>query len=137
MRKLLTAAFIIAAAFGMAQAQDQSNTQPPREQSTEELVKMARAPLQPDGIGRAVIVVQDENGNPVPGAYAKLESNWGGDNFCESWATTGARGAVALNPIHMGHLKLMVKAKGYQTQKLDVQASSLSEPVRVTLTKKK
>ncbi|HEV7857972.1 MAG TPA: hypothetical protein VGO91_05020 [Pyrinomonadaceae bacterium] len=133
MRKLLTAALIITAAFTFSHAQGTTAST----QSTEDLIKMARAPLQPDGIGRAVVIVQDENGNPVRGAYAKLESTWGSDNFCESWATTGEKGAVALNPIHMGQLKLMVKAKGYQTQKIDVQASSLSEPVHVTLTKKK
>lgn len=134
MRKLLTAALIIAAAFTLSFAQGTTSSST---QNTEDLVRLARAPQQPDGIGRAVVIVQDENGNPVKGAYAKLESNWGSDNFCESWATTGDRGAVALNPIHMGRLKLMVKAKGYQTQKIDVAANSLSEPVRVTLTKKK
>jgi hypothetical protein len=36
----------------------------------------------------------------------------------------------------MGKLKLVVKAKGYQTQKLEVDASALSEPVRVTLARK-
>jgi hypothetical protein len=133
MRKLLTAAFIIAASFTFCLAQGTTSST----QSTEDLVKMARAPLKTDGIGRAVVIVQDENGNPVRGAYAKLESVWGGDNFCESWATTGDKGAVALNPIHMGQLKLMVKAKGYQTQKIEVPASSLSEPVHVTLAKKK
>lgn len=133
MRKLLIAALIIIAAFTLSLAQQSSS----QTQSTDELLKMARAPLQPDGIGRAVVIVQDENGQPVKGAYAKLESNWGSDNFCESWATTGERGAVALNPIHMGRLKLMVKAKGYLTQKVDVSASSLSEPVRVTLAHKK
>ena len=133
MSKLLTAALIIAAAFTFCLAQGPTSST----QNTEDLARMARAPLQTDGIGRAVVIVQDENGNPVRGAYAKLESVWGGDNFCESWATTGEKGAVALNPIHMGQLKLMVKAKGYQTQKIEVQANSLSEPVHVTLTKKK
>jgi hypothetical protein len=133
MRKLLTAALIITAAFTLAFAQEANSST----QGTDDMVRLARAPLQPDGIGRAVVVVRDENGNPVPGAYAKLESIWGSDNFCESWATTGEKGWVALNPIHMGRLKLMVKAKGYQTQKIDVTASSLSEPVHVTLTKKK
>jgi hypothetical protein len=136
MRKLLTAAFIIAAAFTFCLAQ-QGTTTTSSTQSLEDLAKIARAPLQPDGIGRAVVIVRDENNNPVKGAYAKLESVWGGDNFCESWATTGEKGAVALPPLHMGQLKLMVKAKGYQTQKIDVSASSLSEPVLVTLNKKK
>lgn len=133
MRKLLTSAFIIAAAFSLCFAQGLTSST----QSKEDLAKLARAPMQPDGIGRAVVIVQDENGSPVKGAYAKLESVWGGDNFCESWASTGTEGAVALPPLHMGQLKLTVKAKGYQTQKVEVPANSLSEPVRVTLTKKK
>jgi hypothetical protein len=36
----------------------------------------------------------------------------------------------------MGELTLVIKAKGYQTLKIDVPANSLSEPVRVTLQKK-
>jgi hypothetical protein len=131
MRKLFIAALIVAAAFSYAFAQQETN-----QQSLENITRLARAPQQPDGLGRAVVVVSDKDGNPVRNAYAKLDSVWGGDNFCESWGSTNDQGAIALNPIHMGKLKLMVKAKGYATQKIEVDASSLSEPVRVTLTRK-
>lgn len=131
MRKLFIAALIVAAAFSFAFAQQEATTQ-----SLENITRLAKAPQQADGLGRAVILVTDRDGNPLPNAYAKLESVWGGDHFCESWGSTGNLGAIALNPIHMGKLKLMVKAKGYQTQKIEVDASSLSEPVRVQLARK-
>jgi hypothetical protein len=131
MRKLFIAALIVAAAFSFAFAQQEATTQ-----SLENITRLAKAPQQADGLGRAVILVTDREGNPLPNAYAKLESVWGGDHFCESWGSTGNLGAIALNPIHMGKLKLMVKAKGYQTQKIEVDASSLSEPVRVQLARK-
>jgi hypothetical protein len=131
MRKLFIAALIVAAAFSFAPAQEGATAQ-----SLENITRLAKAPQQSDGLGRAVILVTDSNGNAIPNAYAKLESVWGGDHFCESWGSTGSLGAIALNPIHMGKLKLMVKAKGYQTQKIEVDASALSEPVRVQLARK-
>ena len=131
MRKLFIAALIVAATFSFALAQQQTTPK-----TLEDITRLAHAPSMPDGIGRAVILVSDKDGNPITNAYAKMESIWGGDNFCESWGTTGSLGALALNPIHMGKLKLMVKAKGYATQKIEVDASSLSEPVRVQLTRK-
>jgi hypothetical protein len=36
----------------------------------------------------------------------------------------------------MGNLKLKIKAKGYQTQELEIPFDSLGDPVRVTLKKK-
>ncbi|HEX7999658.1 MAG TPA: hypothetical protein VF528_14825 [Pyrinomonadaceae bacterium] len=131
MRKLFIAALIVAASFIVAPAQQDT-----QQLSLEEITRLARAPQQADGLGRAVILVSDKDGNPVRNAYAKLESIWGGDQFCESWGSTNNLGALALNPIHMGKLKLVVKAKGYQTQKIEVDASALSEPVRVTLVRK-
>lgn len=131
MRKLFIAAFMMAVAFSFAPAQ-QDTTQ----QSLEDITRLARAPQSTDGLGRAVVIVNDKDGNPVRNAYAKLESIWGGDHLCESWGSTNGTGAIALNPIHMGKLKLVVKAKGYETQKLEVDAHSLSEPVRITLAHK-
>ena len=132
MRKLLIAALILIATFSLALAQQETTTQP----TLEQIISRARAPKQVDGLGQAVIIVSDKDGNPIQNAYTKLESVWGGDHFCESWGSTNNLGAIALNPIHMGKLKLMVKAKGYETQKIEVDASSLSEPVRVTLARK-
>lgn len=132
MRKLSIVALILIAALSLTAFAQEQTTQ----QSLENITRLARAPQQPGGLGRAVVIVSDKDGNPIKNAYAKLDSIWGGDNFCESWGSTNDMGAIALNPIHMGQLKLVVKAKGYQTQKLVVDASSLSEPVRVTLARK-
>lgn len=132
MRKLYLAALIIVAAFSMGLAQQGPN----ETKSTEELLKMGRAPSAAEGIGRAVIEVEDMNGNPVPNAYVTLSSIWDGDQFCESYGSVNRDGVIALNPIHMGKLKLKVKAKGYKTQEIVVNPSTLNEPVMVKLEKK-
>jgi len=41
-----------------------------------------------------------------------------------------------LPPIHMGTLKFIVKAKGFHKQEVEVPASSLGDPVRITLRSK-
>src|SRR5205085_9708314 len=74
--------------------------------------------------------------SPVNGAFAKLESRRTDGFFCESWSPTNDRGVAVLPPIHMGKLMLIVKAKGYQTIKIEVPTDSLSEPIHVTLHKK-
>jgi hypothetical protein len=131
MRKLFIAALIVAAAFSLSLAQETSAPQ-----NTDETPNMGQMPTQPNGIGRLDLRVVDQSGKPIKGAYAKLESTRSDGYFCESWNSTDAKGVAVLPPIHMGSLKLMVKAKGYQTQKLDVATNSLGEPVRVTLAKK-
>lgn len=132
MRKLIAIAGLIAISLGVSAAlQAQTGTQ-----DFDQYLRLGRAPLQTEGIGRAVVVVTDQSGNPISNASVKLESWWGKDQFCESWGGTGSRGAIALNPIHMGRLKLNVKAKGFRTQKLDVSASSLNEPINVTMVRK-
>jgi hypothetical protein len=132
MRKLFIAALIIAAAFSTGLAQDTGAPQ-----NGDETPNMGKAPTEPNGIGRLDLRVMDENGKPVKGAYAKLESTRSDGFFCESWNSTDAKGVAVLPPIHMGSLKLIIKAKGYQTQRLDIATVALSEPVRVTLTRKK
>jgi len=94
------------------------------------------APKVENGIGRADVRVRDENGNPIKDAYVKLESTRTDGFFCESWNNTDEHGLAGLPPIHMGSLKLKIKAKGYQTVELEVPADQLGEPVRVTLKKK-
>ncbi len=134
MRKLFIAALIIAATFSLGLAQQDSTAT--TTQDTDAALKMGHAPAHTDGIGRAVVVVNDEAGNPVKGVYAHLESLWGGDNFCESWNWTNDKGIAPLNPLHMGKLKLKLKAKGYRTQEVTVDPSTLGEPVHVTMRKK-
>src|SRR3981081_1413866 len=128
MSKVLSALLIIAATFAIALSQEPSQSQndPPSQ---------GVAPKVANGIGRADVRVFDESGNPIRNAYVKLESTRTDGFFCESWGDTDANGVIALPPIHMGSLKLKVKAKGFRQQELDVPADSLGGPVRVTLKK--
>ena len=125
MRRLLIASLLIASAFGAASAQD-GNAVP----------NMGRAPKQADGVGRLDLRVVDENGNPVQGVRADLQSKRPGGFLCESWNWTDARGVAVLPPLHMGKLTLKLSAKGFQTQTIQVDASSLNEPVRVVMVRK-
>ena len=129
MSKVLSVLFIIVASFSIALSQEPSrnnNTQP----------SQGVAPKVPNGIGRADVRVFDEKANPIRNAYVKLESTRSDGFFCESWGETDANGRIALLPIHMGSLKLKVKAKGFRQQELDVPADELGDPVHVTLKKK-
>ena len=127
MSKILAAVLFIVAAFSMAVAQESSATNP---------ASQGVAPKVENGIGRADVRVFDENGNPIRNAYVKLESTRTDGFFCESWDNTNERGITVLRPIHMGSLKLIVRAKGFQKQELNVLANELGEPVHVTLHKK-
>lgn len=133
MRKLLAAALIAGATFSAGLAQGTVSTS----QSTQDVPNMGQAPKQMNGIGRLDLRVVDQSGNPVKGASAKLESRRSDGFFCESRNFTDARGVSVLPPIHMGDLKLIVKAKGYASQTLNVTRDSLGEPLRVTLIAKK
>jgi hypothetical protein len=129
MSKFLITLFLIAATFsvGLAQNQSQNPNDPPN---------MGAAPKEANGIGRLDLRVVDEQGNPVGNAYAKLESTRTDGYYCESWNDTNERGVAVLPPIHMGTLKLKVKAKGFKTMEIAVPANSLDQPVRVTLVRK-
>ena len=125
MRKLIIATLLVVSAFGAASAQNNN-----------EIPNMGRAPKQTDGIGRLDLRVVDQDGNPVQGVRADLQSKRSDGFLCESWNWTDARGVSVLPPLHMGKLTLKLSAKGFQTQKVEVNAASLNEPVRVTLVKK-
>ena len=129
MRKLLLATFFVVAAFGLAPAQDSTS-------QGRDIPNMGRAPSQENGLGRLDARVVDEAGNPVRGVSLKLESRRTDGFYCESWNMTDERGVAVLPPLHMGRLRLIVKAKGYEDQRLDINAANLNEPVRVTLAKK-
>jgi len=136
MRKLLIAALIIGTTLSLGMAQETTEPQPPQ-QSTEQMLKMGHAPSAPGGIGRAVVVVTDEQNNPVKGAYVKIVSLWGEGNLCESWAWTNDQGVVVLPPLHMGELKMNSTAKGYKKYVEEIPLSALSDPIRITLVSKK
>jgi len=124
MRRLLIATLLVVSAFGAAAAQNN------------EVPNMGRAPKQADGVGRLDLRVVDQDGNPVQGVRADLESKRSGGFLCESWNWTDARGVAVLPPLHMGKLTLKLSAKGFQTQKVVVDAASLDQPLRITLVKK-
>src|ERR1700752_4844722 len=115
MSKVFSALLILIAVATFALAQDpaRNNDDPP---------STGLAPKVENGIGRADVRVRDENGNPIKDAYVKLESTRTDGFFCESWNNTDERGLAALPPIHMGTLKLKIKAKGYKTVELEVPA---------------
>src|SRR5215207_280949 len=131
MRKLIFATLLIAATSGAAFAQN--GVQSP---DNNDIPNMGRAPKQTDGVGRLDLRVVDEDGNPVKGVRADLQSQRSGGFLCESWNWTDARGVSVLPPLHMGKLTLKLSAKGYETQKLTVDAANLDQPVRVTLVRK-
>jgi hypothetical protein len=126
MRRLLIATLLVASAFGAASAQTNNN----------EIPNMGRAPKQADGVGRLDLRVVDANGDPVQGVRADLQSKRSGGFLCESWNWTDVRGVAVLPPLHMGKLTLKLSAKGYQTQKIEVNAADLDQPVRIVLQKK-
>jgi len=127
MSKILSVSLIILAAVTLAFAQEPGRDDPP---------STGLAPKVINGIGRADVRVRDEKGDPIKDAYVKLESTRTDGFFCESWNNTDARGIAGLLPIHMGNLKLKIKAKGYQSQELEIPFEQLGDPVRVTLRKK-
>jgi hypothetical protein len=128
MSKIFSVLLIIVAACALGLAQEPTLSNEPPSKGV--------APKTVNGIGRADVRVRDENGNPIKNAYVKLESSRTDGFFCESWNDTDEHGIADLPPIHMGTLKLKIKAKGYQSQELEVPADQLGEPVRVTLKKK-
>jgi hypothetical protein len=128
MRKLIFATLFALALATVCAAQSGA--------SQSDIPNMGRAPSGMNGIGRLDARVFDTQGNPVPGIYLKLESERTDGFYCESWNTSDSNGVAVLPPIHMGRLRLVVKAKGYEDQKLDVDPATLGEPLRVTVRKK-
>jgi hypothetical protein len=128
MRKLIFVVFIVLAAFAFVPAQNSM--------SLDDIIKLASAPKEAEGLGRAVVIVTDEAGNPIKGANAHLHSYWGNPKeHCEAWDLTNEDGATALPSIRMGKLKLNVKADGYKEIEISVSANSLDKPIKVTLKK--
>jgi len=127
MSKILSALLIILAICAIAAAQETNPNDPP---------STGVAPKVINGVGRADVRVRDEDGNPIKDAYVKLESTRTDGFFCESWNNTDEHGLAGLLPLHMGNLKLKIKAKGYHSEELEIPFDQLSDPVRVTLKKK-
>jgi hypothetical protein len=132
MRRLIFATLLLAATFATATAQDNAASS----NNTNDIPNMGRAPKQTDGVGRLDLRIVDEDGNPIKGVRADLESHRSDGFLCESWNWTDARGVSVLPPLHMGKLKLKLSAKGYETQKIEVNAADLDQPVRIVMHKK-
>jgi len=130
MSKVLLILLMLIATAAIAFAQEPTRT------SNDEPPSTGVAPKTENGIGRADVRVRDEQGNPIKDAYVKLESTRTDGFFCESWNNTDEHGLAGLPPIHMGSLKLKIKAKGYHSVELEVPADQLGDPVRVMLKKK-
>jgi len=129
MSKVLSIFLLVIATTAIAHGQEptRNNDDPP---------SMGVAPKVENGVGRADVRVRDESGNPIKDAFVKLESTRTDGFFCESWNNTDEHGLAGLPPIHMGSLKLKIKAKGYQTVELEIPADKLGEPIRVAMKKK-
>jgi hypothetical protein len=128
MRKLIFATLLIAATSGAAFAQTGGQSA-----NNNDIPNMGRAPKQADGVGRLDLRVVDENGNPVKGVRADLQSQRSGGFLCESWNWTDVRGVSVLPPLHMGKLSLKLSAKGFETQKLEINTADLDQPVRIVM----
>jgi len=132
MRKtLLTLCAALALCGSSAMAQNMNQTASPNDAPN-----MGRAPKEMNGIGRLDLRVLDEAGNPVPNAYATLESRRTDGYFCEAYGATDSRGVFAMPPLHMGELKLIIKAKGFEKATVAVDRDALGEPVTVRLVRK-
>lgn len=133
MRKtLLTLCAALALCGSSATAQNMSQTV----SNAGDAPNMGRAPKEINGIGRLDLRVLDEAGNPVPNAYATLESRRTDGYFCEAYGSTDSRGVFAMPPLHMGELKLVIKAKGFEKATVAVDRNALAEPVTVRLVRK-
>src|SRR4051812_16242773 len=94
---------------------------------------MGHAPASADGVGRLDLRVFDSEGQPVSGAQAKLTSHRPGGLLCETWNSTNANGIAVLPPLHVGSLKLVVKAAGFRAQTINLSPADLAQPVHITL----
>ena len=133
MRKFFLVSLIVVSIFTTAVAGQGGASQ----DASDNIPNMGRAPKTPNGVGRLDLRIVDEDGNPVRGVRADLVSKRTDGFLCEAWAWTDARGVAVLPPLHMGSLTLKLQAPGFQTQKVEVAASSLDNPVRLTLVRKK
>jgi hypothetical protein len=132
MRKLCTLVFMIVTVTALAAAQEDNS-----QKTAEELAHYATVPAARDALGRAVVEVVDQNGNPVYNAYVTLESLWSnGTMRCEAFGGTNHKGAIALDPIHFGDATLTITADGFTKYKAPVAPSELAKPIRVELKKK-
>ncbi|MFL6230797.1 MAG: CHAT domain-containing protein [Pyrinomonadaceae bacterium] len=79
--------------------------------------------------------VVDQDGNPINGVKAKLESERGSNGLkCDCEHVTDVDGSILMDPIHFTHtLKLTLSAKGFDPLQINVNPSDLNQPYKVVL----
>jgi hypothetical protein len=101
------------------------------------ILPLGHAPKTADGVGRVDARIMDEQGHPIQGAKLKLKSHRTNGILCESWNTSNECGQALLPPLHIGpQLTLTIEAAGFQKQTINLDASSLDQPVEIKLLRK-
>jgi CHAT domain-containing protein/tetratricopeptide (TPR) repeat protein len=79
--------------------------------------------------------VVDQDGNPIDGVKAKLESERGSNGLkCDCEHVTNVDGSILMDPIHFTRtLKLTLNAKGFEPLQINVNPSDLNQPYKVVL----
>jgi CHAT domain-containing protein/tetratricopeptide (TPR) repeat protein len=79
--------------------------------------------------------IVDQDGNPINGVKAKLESERGSNGLkCDCEHVTDVDGSILMDPIHFTRtLKLTLSAKGFEPLQLNVNPSDLNQPYKVAL----
>lgn len=94
------------------------------------------APTTRSGIGRMDLRIRDENGAPVQGVRAQIQSTRPDGKYCEAWDTTGPSGRTLIPPLNIADkIKLVLRRPGQPPQELSLSASDLAKPVQVVMTK--
>ncbi|HVG31107.1 MAG TPA: CHAT domain-containing tetratricopeptide repeat protein [Pyrinomonadaceae bacterium] len=108
---------------------DAANNTPPNEPT------LGHGPTARNPSVRMDLRVVDQDGNPVKGVKAKLESERGaGGLLCDCTHFTDAAGKVLMDPIHLTRtLKLTLQAKGFDPLQVSVDPSKLNQPFRVAM----
>ena len=108
---------------------DAANNTPPNEPT------LGHGPTARNPSVRMDLRVIDQDGNPVKGVKAKLESERGENGLlCDCTHITDAAGKVLMDPIHLTRtLKLTLQAKGFEPLQLSVDPSKLNQPYRAVM----
>jgi CHAT domain-containing protein/tetratricopeptide (TPR) repeat protein len=107
---------------------------PDNQQDPKNPPNLGVAPNTPNGVGRMDLRVTDEQGNPVRGVRAQIQSARPGGLYCDCWDSTDAYGRAVMPPIHIAdQIKLVLQAPGLSPQVLNIAAQQLAQPLRVAI----
>ncbi|MDX6709822.1 MAG: hypothetical protein QOH96_838 [Blastocatellia bacterium] len=94
------------------------------------------SPATPYGSGRLDLRITNEQGEPIKGVKAQLQSKRPGDIYCDCWDTTDDFGRALMPPLHIApEVKLVLNTPGLPSQKISLKAADLASVVRVVLSK--